>query len=80
LPEVAARPATADPDLLAQQAADIFSQAEVLPSLRLQARKTVIESYGLKRSAELFVSLYRSVGEKRPDDIQEGVNKTKKPL
>jgi glycosyltransferase involved in cell wall biosynthesis len=64
LPEITARPATADPDLLAQQAADIFSQAKVLSSLRLQARKTVIESYDLKRSAELFVSLYHSVRKK----------------
>lgn len=65
LPEVAARPATADPDLLAQQAAELLSQAEVLPSLRHQARKTVADSYELKRSAKLFRSLYRSVGEKR---------------
>lgn len=64
LPEVAARPATTEPDLLAQQAVELFSQAEVLLSLRLQARKTVADSYDLNRSAKLFSSLYRSVEEK----------------
>lgn len=64
LPEVAARPATADPDLLAKQAAEIFSQTKDWQGLRLQARKTVIDSYDLSRSAELFVSLCQSVGEK----------------
>ena len=64
LPEVAARPATADPDLLAKQAGDILSQAKVLHSLRLQARNTVTTSYDLIQSAELFTFLYQSVREK----------------
>jgi glycosyltransferase involved in cell wall biosynthesis len=58
LPEVAARPATSDPEILARQVVELFSQTDALQSLRLEARKTIVANYDLTHSTSLFVNLY----------------------
>jgi glycosyltransferase involved in cell wall biosynthesis len=63
LPEVAVRPATASPEILAKHVVELFSQSEDLQSLRLEARYAVVANYELIRSASLFVSLYHTVRE-----------------
>ena len=61
LPEVAARPASGNPESLAKQVVALFSQPEELQSLGLEARNTVVANYDLIRSASRFVKLYHTV-------------------
>jgi glycosyltransferase involved in cell wall biosynthesis len=60
LPEVAARPASGNPESLAKQVVALFSQPEELQSLGLEARNSVVANYDLIRSASRFVKLYQT--------------------
>jgi glycosyltransferase involved in cell wall biosynthesis len=58
LPQVAARPATDDPDVLARQIVELFSQPGDLRSKGLAARQSILTGYDLSRSAKHFEELY----------------------
>ena len=61
LPHVAVRPATDDPDALAKQIWELFSQPEELQSLGLEARNAILSGYDLIGSAKRFEKLYHSM-------------------
>ncbi len=61
LPEVAVRPASADPDTLARQAVDLLSQPDELQILGQQARSRIEAGFDLLQTANNFTTLYLSI-------------------